>query len=243
MLSKLKSATKMFLYQRGFHLSKIQSDYPAIPNLLDPTGVELLADAAFQDSCRAIAGLTLLDLPRLGNLWQFCQMSNPEGNIIEVGSYKGGGALHLSNSAPQRAIFVCDSFEGFDSLHKDLDENFSMSMFKDTREESVRALFTARQRKAVVVKGFFPASCQNIDMGRISFAHIDVDIYQATLDTLRFLSPLMMPQSFMILDDFRRRAKGVDQALSEFIAHDKMWRLMPLFPSQALLIHASWFNE
>jgi O-methyltransferase len=115
-----------------------------------------------------------------------------------------------------------------------------MAMFRDTDEAAVRCLFSNRQRKAHVIKGFFPASCQNIELGEISFAHIDVDIYQATLDTLEYLAPRMTSQSFMIIDDYRRGAKGVDQAILEFTARHADWRSFPLFPSEALLIHRSW---
>jgi hypothetical protein len=124
MVTTIKSWTRRILRGLGYRLERIHPDYPVIPSPIDPVAVQLLADRAFQGSCREIAGLTLLDLPRLANLWQFCRMSNPNGNLIEVGSYKGGGALHISNCCPEREILVCDSFEGFRELQSELDSSF-----------------------------------------------------------------------------------------------------------------------
>jgi hypothetical protein len=56
--------------------------------------------------------------------------------LIEVGSYKGGGAIHISNSCPDRTIFVCDTFEEFGDLPIDpsLDHLFARERFRDTTE-------------------------------------------------------------------------------------------------------------
>src|SRR5438067_1064274 len=168
----------------GYRIEKIDPKYPEYPanrRLIDPVGVELLADTEFQSSFREIEGLTVLDLPRLGNLWQLARASSPAGALIEVGSYKGGGALHISNACPNRAIVVCDSFEGFEGLDPQRDSNFSMREFRDASEGAVRHLFTSRGRQATVLAGFFPASAGGIELPRFSFAHVDVDTYKATL--------------------------------------------------------------
>jgi hypothetical protein len=238
-LAPAKSALKVALNKLGYRAEKIDPEYPEYPanrRLIDPVGVELLADAEFLKSFHEIEGLTVLDLPRLGNLWQLARASNPAGAMIEVGSYKGGGALHLSNACPNRAIFVCDSFAGFEALDPQRDSNFSMSEFRDGSEAAVRQLFTSRGRQATVLAGFFPASAAGVDLPRFSFAHVDVDIYKATLETLEFLNPLLLPDALEVLDDCNRRAAGVDQAILEFVGRHKEWRFVPLFPSQGLLV-------
>lgn len=133
----------------------MNSNFPVLKPI-DPHGVDILANSAFQTSCLEIAQLTLLDTERLANLWQLCRLSNPDGNILDVGAYKGGGALHLSNCCPERKVIVCDSFEGFETLDPELDTNFSATMFKDNNRETVEKLFLKRQRKAEVIAGFFP---------------------------------------------------------------------------------------
>jgi len=229
----------------GYVRQKLFGSYPGYP-ILKPTdtcGVEVLGEKAFQDSCREVAPLTLLDTPRLANLWQLCRMSNPGGNIIEVGSFKGGGALHLSNSCPERTVIVCDSFEGFLQLDPNLDKNFDAEMFKNTSQGRVEALFRSRGRNHRVVAGFFPQSCAGLELGPISFVHLDADIYKSTIESLEYLNDRMIDRSLIVLDDYFRRATGVNQAVSEFTTRHKSWAAFPLFPGQGLLIHRSWFGE
>ena len=169
-------------------------------------------------------------------------MSNPGGSIIEVGSFKGGGALHLSNSCPERQIIACDSFEGFETLDPGLDKNFSKEMFKNTSKHRVEELFRSRARKFQVIAGFFPQSCEGIDLGPISFAHLDADIYKSTIESLDFLSARMLDRSLIVMDDYSRRADGVNQAVREFTERNRAWAAFPIFPGQALLVHRSWFG-
>lgn len=242
MLARAKVTIKQLILRLGYCLEKVHREYPVLAKAIDPVGVEILADSEFQCSCREIAGLTLLDLPRLANLWQLCRISNRNGGIVEVGAYKGGSALHLSNSCPNRRVIVCDSFAGFEALDSVLDNNFNMAMFKDTQTETVERLFEGKQRNARVVAGFFPRSCLGIDLKPISFAHIDVDSYKATIEGLQFADGCMMEESLILLDDCNRKAGGVDKAIGEFVKGKRVCAVVPLFPSQALLIHKSWFD-
>jgi len=229
----------------GYVRQKLFGSFPGYP-IIKPTdtcGVEVLGDHAFQESCREVASLTLLDTPRLANLWQLCRMTNPGGNIIEIGSFKGGGALHLSNSCPERTVIVCDSFEGFDRLDPKLDKNFDAKMFRKTSQERVEELFRSRGRKYRVVAGFFPQSCAGVELGSISFVHLDADLYKSTIESLEYLDKRMVNRSLLVLDDYFRRADGVNQAVGEFTARHKSWTAFPLFPGQGLLIHRSWFGD
>jgi hypothetical protein len=212
-------------------------------NPLDENGIEILKDQSFLDSCREVKPYSLLDTNRLINLWEYCKLSNPAGAILEVGSYKGGGALHLSNSQPNRKLFLFESFEGFEKVDERLDSNFNMQQFKDTAKKDVETLFTSRNRNAVVTAGFFPASAENIELPPISFVHLDVDIYKATLESLLYLDNKMMPKSFIVMDDCRRQCEGVDKAVREFMSQSNNWVYLPLFPSQGLLVHKTWFDK
>jgi len=228
----------------GYVRQKVFGSYPGYP-IIKPTdtcGVEVLGDRAFQDSCREVASLTLLDTPRLANLWQLSRMTNPSGAIIEIGSFKGGGALHLSNSCPDRRVIVCDSFEGFEKLDSNLDRSFRDDMFKNTSQWRVEELFRSRGRKSQVVAGFFPQSCAGIDLGPISFVHLDADLYKSTIESLEFLRERMIDRSLVVLDDYFRRANGVNQAVDEFVSRHREWVAFPMFPGQGLLIHHSWFG-
>jgi hypothetical protein len=118
-----------------------------------------------------------------------------------------------------------------------------MDMFKNTSFDAVNRLFLNRGRFYRVLPGYFPASCAGVEIAPVSFVHLDVDLYEATRDSLEYLHSKMMPRSLMVLDDYRRRAAGVDQAVAEFIARHPDWTAFPLFPGQALLVKQTWFGR
>ncbi len=240
----IRRAILRFLQRLGYDLVPTRVSVAGkqlVVRPLDPVGVEILADPAFQSSCRQIEGLTLLDTPRLANLWELCRLTGPDTAMVEVGTYRGGSALHLSNSSPERPLFVFDSFTGFQQLDAELDHAFDATMFRDTSQAQVERLFHNRPRKPTIVAGYFPASASGIDLSAVGFVHLDVDTHDSTRDALEFLRPCTRPRCLILVDDYHRTADGVDRALHEFVGRWPDWQLFPMFPSQALLIPRSWY--
>jgi len=210
---------------------------------IDRMSVEILSNPEFQHSVNEVANLTLLDTPRLANLWQLCRATDHSGAMLEVGSFRGGGALHLSNACPQRTIIACDSFQSFETIDPVLDYQFHKDQFANTEYEKVANLFSSRGRTGRVFSGFFPASVTGGKLPRISFVHLDVDTYKATAESLGYLleSELMLPRSLIVVDDFLR-GTGVDQAVAKVLAEHADWRSFPLFPAQGLLVPRSYLE-
>jgi hypothetical protein len=229
------------LSQIGCRLAGISGDYP-ITKPIEPSNVEILGDSSFQESVREVADLTLLDTGRLANLWVLCRMTDPKGSILEIGCYKGGGALHLSNSSPDRKVIACDSFSGFEKLDPKLDRNFEDYMFKDSRKSKVEVLFASRHRNYQVLDGFFPASASGQTLAPVSFVHLDVDIYKASIESLLYLEQehVLLERSLIVLDDYKRKAEGVNKAVAEFTSSFKNWVCLPIFPAQGVLFRRDW---
>ena len=207
---------------------------------IDPFEVTILEDRAFLDSVQEISPYTLLDTSRLANLWQLCRMTNPAGRIVEVGTYKGGGRCIYPIVVPtERSLFATPS--PVLKRRSQTRRQFRQQMFKDSRQEAVESLFRTRQRNYELIAGFFPESCHGKNIGPVSFVHLDVDIYKATIESLYYLHDLMMEKSLIVLDDYLRKTEGVNQAVAEFVAQEREWTCFPLFPGQGLLVHASWF--
>jgi hypothetical protein len=139
-------------------------------------------------------------------------------------------------------VIVCDSFEGFEQLDSTLDKNFRDDMFRNTSQRSVEELFRSRGRTFQIVAGFFPQSCAGVELSPISFVHLDADLYRSTIESLEFLRDRMLEHSLVVLDDYFRRAEGVNRAVEEFVARHREWAAFPIFPGQGLLIHRSWFG-
>jgi len=237
----IKKAVGKILASAGCQLVRANLDYPVV-RPMDTKGVEILADKEFQNSCKMIDGTTLLDTPRLANLWMLARLTDPLGAMAEIGTYLGGGALHLSNCCPNRQMIVCDPFskESFQSLDPAFDKIFHHGQFSDHGEEQVRSLFKGRD--ALIVPGYFPESVTAISLPKISFVHLDVDVYQASKESLKFLlgPGILCNRSLIVLDDYNRLATGVNKAVEEIVSELPGTLAFPLFPGQALVIPKTW---
>jgi O-methyltransferase len=229
---------------RAFGHDVVKLGRSKVTKPIDESYVEILYDPEFQASVKEVSGITMLDTARLANLWTLCRMSNPSGSLIEVGSYKGGGALHISNSSPTRPIFVCDTFEGFADLKIDpsVDRLFRKEQFTDTSFETVKAPWAGKGRDVRWVRGYFPESAAGMEISNISFAHIDTDLYESTAKTLDYLRPRLIDRSIVVFDDYLRSVEGVIKAVGEFTLAHPDWVAFPMFPSQGLMIHRNWFG-
>src|SRR5262249_43159093 len=116
------------------------------------------------------------------------------------------------------------------------------TQFTDTSFARVQRLFAVHPNRMVtLVRGFFPESARDLDLGGLAFVHLDVDIYEATRDSLDFLAGKMAARSFIMLDDYKRNATGVDRAVQEFLAGHDDFLCFPLFPGQGVIFsHRLW---
>jgi hypothetical protein len=218
----------------------------------DPSGIDVLHDAEFRRSVDTVRPYTYLDTARLANLWQLCRLSNPQGNMLEAGVFRGGSSLHLHNCAPSRKIFLCDTFEGFGKLRidDDLDGRFkphpdvdpSDNGFANTSPELVRDLMSRRTSNFRMIIGCFPGSDVNNDVDNLSFAHIDFDLYASIVETLEYLDSRFIDKSVIVIDDYLRTSEGVVKAVAEFLETSRHWAAIPVYPGQGVLLHKSWFG-
>src|SRR5262249_16771671 len=104
--------------------------------------------------------------------------------------------------------------------------------------------FERRGRSYQIIQGYFPDSILNVSLPPISFVHLDVDVYEATRSCLThlFTSGMLLPHSLILLDDVNRSAAGVNRALAEVLSAHPNYTLLPLFPSQGLIIGKSMFD-
>ena len=146
-----------------------------------------MAETDFQKSCQMIGETSLLDTPRLANLWMLCRLTDLNGAVAEIGTYRGGGALHLSNCFPARQIVVCDPFsnKSFEKLEPQLDAAFHQGQF--TRHSIDQVTNLLKERNFLIIPGYFPESVKEVVLPKISFVHLDVDTYHATKESLTFL--------------------------------------------------------
>ena len=203
--------------------------------------VNLLHEPAFESSVAQVKKLTCLDEARLANVWNTVKLAG-DGIFIEVGTYRGGTALHICNAIDDSkhagAKFYCfDPFEqgGFESLLP-TETMIKVDDFTNTSYQAVVKLL-AEKPNAKVVQGFFPQAAAPFDLHGIAFCHLDVDLYEPTLKILNYLAPRLAPRGVILVDDLGHIATpGVPDAVNHFLTEDPSFLLIELFPHQGILL-------
>jgi O-methyltransferase len=186
---------------------------------------------------REVKARTLVGKPRCLWLWRLAQYSaRKEGNIAEVGVYKGGTARILAKSCPQKTVHLFDTFGGMPEVRPDIDAH-RQGDFSDTSLEAVRD-FLKDCSNVRFYQGFFPKTASGLQDERFCFVNIDVDIYSSTKDCLEFFYPRMLPGGVMAFDDYKwRDCAGVKMAIDEFLA-GKPEKVVEVEESQCVIFKA-----
>ena len=139
-----------------------------------------------------------------------------EGAIAEVGVYQGATSLFMHRQCPERLLYLFDTFQGFHSgdLESGPDERF-----KDTSLPVVRKLLgnspTLRFRP-----GHFPETAEGLEAERFALVMLDVDLYQPSLDVLRFFYPRLTRGGYFFMHDYNstESERAVSRAADAFMA-------------------------
>lgn len=154
------------------------------------------------------------------------------GSMAEVGVYQGGTAKMICAAKGDAPLHLFDTFAGLpESSAADgqvhVNGQYACSL------DSVRS-YLRGYGNVHFHQGRFPDGSSKIENDRFSFVHFDVDLYQSTLDCLRFFYHRMLPGAVILSHDYSILA-GVRQAFAEFLA-DMPEELVELPSTQCLII-------
>lgn len=177
---------------------------------------------------------TLLSIDRIGVILFFLTRSvHLDGDIIEVGTYKGGLGHYLNEFSKGKKVLLFDTFEGI-PMRSEIDKH-PIGDFNDSSYDEVKKYFS-KSENVKVIKGIFPNS--GIDeikeSDKFCFVHLDADQYESTLHSLNFLYSKVVSGGVIIFDDYGW-LPGVDKALNEFFS-DKPEKPMQSTFMQAFII-------
>lgn len=167
-------------------------------------------DFPFQEVFAAIRGDTLVDLYRCFELWHLIGESAklPEGDIIEIGVWRGGtGALIAKKAALcgiPGTVFLCDTFTGVVKAGAH-DASYKGGEHSDTSRASVETFLRSRMKleNIEILEGIFPDQTGHaIESRRFRFCHIDVDVYQSAKDIVEWIWDKLIPGGFIVFDDY-----------------------------------------
>jgi O-methyltransferase len=152
-----------------------------------------LADTEFLAIRKAIEDHTLIDVFRCYELWQLAKQAvRLPGAILEVGVWRGGSGCLLAAAAPQKTVYLADTFSGVVKAGVK-DTRYRGGEHADASEETVRALLEQNNvRNAVILKGIFPEETADDVRQDICLLHVDVDVYQSGRDVVTWAMPRLV---------------------------------------------------
>jgi len=145
------------------------------------------------------------------------QLARPvPGHIVEFGVWKGDSVRVIRDelwrsaiwdrAQRRKRIFACDSFAGLPDDYEHLPAG--------TFATPVPTLRGVR-----IVAGFFESSLTAglaAEIGRVSLAHLDADLYESTRVALDWLTPLVGAGTLLLFDEFGGEDPAEARALREW---------------------------
>ncbi len=152
---------------------------------------------------------------------------NLEGVNIEFGVFNGyGSKLILQNS--KRPLLLVDTFDGMSSpLPVDGEYWSKGDMARDVAKvQDKLSLYSARTSYYV---GEIPDVLMQLPNTAIAFAHVDVDLYTPTYESLLWVSKRLVNGGMIICDDYGfETCPGATKACDQFIAENPNYSLLAM---------------
>jgi O-methyltransferase len=179
------------------------------------------SDYAFLAVWRTIREHTMLDLARLYELWELTEQALcVPGDILEVGTWRGGSATLIGARAAQlvadaehpvarvRAgttprLWIADTFAGVAKAGSE-DPYYRGGEHADTALDIVESLLHIHALQNFrILSGIFPEdTAQQVDSSAIALCHIDVDVYQSARDVMEWVWPRVPIGGIIVFDDY-----------------------------------------
>jgi O-methyltransferase len=170
-----------------------------------------------------------------------------EGDLVELGSHTGQSAVLfqtlIERIDPARRLHVYDSFEGLPELApQDGDTPFAAGQFTVGKEKLLANFGRYGLTEPVVHEGWFDATLPDGLPDKISFAHLDGDLYDSIKVSLEYVYPKLSRGAVCLVDDYcdpvvrneYNFLPGVKIACDEFLA-DK--------PEEVSVLYAGGFGH
>jgi len=140
-------------------------------------------------------------------IFRFCEHClHIAGDFAECGVYKGGSAYLIadtlvSNSVQDKQVHLFDTFVGMPAIANQDPSGVKEGWFGDNSLGAVKNYLQAFPF-VVFHQGVIPETFGSLGDRKFSFVHIDVDLYQTTMDCCNFFYNRMPSGGIMIFDDY-----------------------------------------
>ena len=141
-----------------------------------------------------------------------------DGDIAECGVFQGSSSYLLAkhSAAANRHVHLFDSFQGL-SKPGQLDGAYWKAGDLSCSLEVVLENLKEFALRIHGHKGWIPDRFADVTDKRFCFMHLDVDLYQPTLDALQFFGPRMVAGGIIVCDDYGSDlCPGARRAMDEY---------------------------
>jgi O-methyltransferase len=184
---------------------------------------------------------SLVSIERMLSIkWAFHQTAGYEGEVWEAGVYQGGTAALLARLIRRiqprykQALRLFDSFEGLPKELEGVDLHHE-GEFADTSLDAVKSL-VGNDDFISYHPGWLPGTLAPYASRRIRLAHIDLDLYRSTLETMAFVYPRVVAGGIIVIDDYGFvTCPGALKAVDEFLG-DKPEKPLVMQSGQAIIV-------
>ncbi len=170
----------------------------------------------------------LRSLSQLHNIY----ISNAGAEVAEAGVFQGEYAQYINKFYPNRILHLFDTFEGYSKFDIEKENGLSTAStghLSATSEDIVKSKMSYPE-KVIIHKGYFPKTAEGITSS-FCFVNLDMDLYQPTLEGLRFFAPKMVKGGVILIHDYFNSTyeKSVKKAVNEFMEETELknLRLVP----------------
>jgi len=191
-------------------------------------------EKAYESLYHEIKHHTIVDVRRCYILSELCRHAAlVEGDVAEVGAWRGGCAKLFSRCMPEKKIHLFDTFCGMPSPDPDKDDHREGDLKVDLKD--VQGFLDGCNVEFYV--GVFPETVtEELASKSFCLAHVDVDIYRSVKDAAEFFYPRMSVGGVMVFDDYGgATTPGARIAVDEFL-EDKPESLLYLISCQGIII-------
>ncbi len=134
------------------------------------------------------------------------------GSFAELGVFRGHTSRFVHQYAPERKLFLFDTFTGFPS--QDLAPGQQDSRFQDTSLEMLKQTL-GDMTNVTVCPGYFPDTALKWQDERFALVVLDADLYNPTLAGLEFFYPRLAAEGYLFIHDYN--ADESDHAVSKAV--------------------------
>lgn len=171
----------------------------------------------FHEAYKGTTGHTLLSESKCRILWLLAGLtSRVPGDVLELGTFRGGSLYLLAAACPGRRVFGVDTYAGMPPKASREIDGHKAGDFRETSIEKVRQLVSPLPN-AVPVQMSFPEGLERQPLdGPFSLAHFDGDLLDSCRRFLDHVLPRLSPGGAIVFDDYDwEKCRGVRQAIEE----------------------------